>query len=110
MALLGNKTHTCWFCYSEANEKCDPFLLKGIMCDNCYNRREFLGAATAGGMLLASHLATGSALAAATDASSDWPQMPPAIAWAMRNVDYDVKPNIDEVTPHADQLVGREVS
>ena len=31
-------------------------------------------------------------------------------AWAMRNVDYNVTPNIDEVTPHADQLTGREVS
>ena len=48
------------------------------MCENCCNRREFLGAATAGGMLLASHLATGSALAAAAGAATDWPKMPPA--------------------------------
>ncbi len=34
------------------------------MCDSCCNRREFLGAAAAGGMLLATHLATRSALAA----------------------------------------------
>jgi type 1 glutamine amidotransferase len=25
-------------------------------------------------------------------------------AWALKNVDYDVKPNIDQVTPHANQL------
>jgi hypothetical protein len=48
------------------------------MCENCCNRREFLGATAAGGMLLATHLATHSALAADAGAATDWPQMPPA--------------------------------
>lgn len=48
------------------------------MCDSCCNRREFLGAAAAGGMLLATHLATRSALAADAGSATDWPPMPPA--------------------------------
>lgn len=32
------------------------------------------------------------------------------MAWALGNVDHDVKPNIDKVAPHADQLVGRKIA
>jgi len=48
------------------------------MCENCCNRREFMSAAAAGGVLLASHFATRSALAADAGAAADWPPMPPA--------------------------------
>lgn len=44
------------------------------MCDGCFNRREFLSTAAAGGALLATQLAAGSALAATGES---WPKLRP---------------------------------